>query len=58
MTMLVMRLRGRSPRNRRGLRHVRAIKLLRGGRQLHWMVYVACAAFVVYFCLSLIEGGK
>jgi len=34
-----------------------AIKLLRGrGAQLHWMVYVACAA-VVYFCLPLIEGA-
>jgi len=34
-----------------------AIKLLRGrGAQLHWMVYVACAAFIVYFCLPLIEG--
>lgn len=27
------------------------IKLLRGrGRELHWMIYLACAAFVVYFC--------
>jgi AGZA family xanthine/uracil permease-like MFS transporter len=35
-----------------------AIKLLRGrGGQLHWMVYFACAAFVVYFCLPLIEGA-
>ena len=35
-----------------------AIKLLRGrGARLHWMVYVACAAFVVYFCLPLIEGA-
>ena len=35
-----------------------AIKLLRGrGGELHWMVYVACAAFVVYFCLPLIEGA-
>ena len=35
-----------------------AIKLLRGrGAQLHWMVYVACAAFIVYFCLPLIEGA-
>src|SRR5499426_3784930 len=34
-----------------------AIKLLRGrSADLHWMVYVACAAFVVYFCLPLIEG--
>src|SRR6266403_1558466 len=34
-----------------------AIKLLRGrAGELHWMVYVACAAFVVYFCLPLIEG--
>jgi len=34
-----------------------AIKLLRGrGRELHWMVYLACAAFVLYFCLPLIEG--
>src|SRR5438309_6338785 len=33
-----------------------AIKLLRGkGRQLHLMVYLASAAFVVYFCLPLIE---
>jgi AGZA family xanthine/uracil permease-like MFS transporter len=35
-----------------------AIKLLRGrGRQLHAMVYLAAAAFVVYFCLPLIEGA-
>jgi len=35
-----------------------AIKLLRGrGAQLPWMVYAACAAFVVYFCLPLIEGA-
>ncbi len=35
-----------------------AIKLLRGrGAQLHWMIYVACAAFIVYFCLPLIEGA-
>jgi adenine/guanine/hypoxanthine permease len=34
------------------------IKLLRGrGRELHWMIYLACAAFVVYFCLPLIEGA-
>jgi AGZA family xanthine/uracil permease-like MFS transporter len=33
------------------------IKLLRGrGRDLHWVLYLACAAFVVYFCLPLIEG--
>jgi adenine/guanine/hypoxanthine permease len=35
-----------------------AIKLLRGrGAQLNWMVYVATAAFVVYFCLPLIESA-
>ena len=35
-----------------------AIKLLRGrGAQLSWMVYLTCAAFVVYFCLPLIEGA-
>src|SRR5215831_16971131 len=35
-----------------------AIKLLRGrGGALHWMLYLACAAFVVYFCLPLIEGA-
>jgi adenine/guanine/hypoxanthine permease len=35
-----------------------AIKLLRGrGGELHWMIYLACAAFVVYFCLPLIEGA-
>src|SRR2546422_2519766 len=35
-----------------------AIKLLRGkGRQLHLMVYLASAAFVVYFCLPLIESA-
>src|SRR5882672_7238067 len=34
------------------------IKILRGkGRQLHLMVYLASAAFVVYFCLPLIEGA-
>jgi xanthine/uracil/vitamin C permease (AzgA family) len=34
-----------------------AIKLLRGrGRQLSWMVYLACAAFIVYFWLPLLEG--
>jgi AGZA family xanthine/uracil permease-like MFS transporter len=33
-----------------------AIKLLSGkARQLHWMVYLASAAFVVYFGLPLIE---
>ena len=33
------------------------IKLCRGrGRDLHWMLYLACAAFVVYFCLPMIEG--
>jgi len=35
-----------------------AIKLLRGrGRELHWMLYLTCAAFLVYFCLPLIEGA-
>jgi AGZA family xanthine/uracil permease-like MFS transporter len=35
-----------------------AIKVLRGrAGALHWMVYVACAAFVVYFCMPLIEGA-
>ena len=35
-----------------------AIKLLRGrGGQLSWMVYASCAAFVVYFCMPLIEGA-
>src|SRR5437870_9453411 len=35
-----------------------AIKLFRGrGRELHWMIYLACAAFVVYFCLPLIEAA-
>src|SRR5262247_400947 len=34
------------------------IKLLRGrGRDLHPMLYLTCAAFVVYFCLPLIEGA-
>jgi AGZA family xanthine/uracil permease-like MFS transporter len=34
-----------------------AIKLCRGrGRDLHWMLYLACGAFVVYFCLPMIEG--
>src|SRR5437899_3415649 len=34
------------------------MNLLRGrGAQLHWMVYAACAAFVVYFWLALIEGA-
>jgi len=33
-----------------------AIKLLRGrGAELHWMVRLAALAFVVYFCLPLIE---
>ena len=33
-----------------------AIKLLGGrGRDVHWMVYVASAAFVVYFALPLID---
>jgi adenine/guanine/hypoxanthine permease len=33
-----------------------AIKLLNGkARQVHWMVYVASAAFVVYFGLPFIE---
>jgi AGZA family xanthine/uracil permease-like MFS transporter len=35
-----------------------AIKVLRGrGAQLSWMVYAACVAFIVYFCLPLIEGA-
>src|SRR2546426_179867 len=35
-----------------------AIKVLRGkGHQLHLMVYLASAAFVLYFCLPLIEGA-
>ena len=29
----------------------------KGGGAPHWMVYVATAAFVVYFCLPLIEGA-
>ena len=34
-----------------------AIKLLSGqGRSLHWMVYLASAAFVVYFALPAIEA--
>jgi len=34
------------------------IKLLRGrGRELHWMIYLACAALAVYFCLPLIESA-
>ena len=33
-----------------------AIKVLNGkGRQVHWMVYLVAAAFVVYFALPLIE---
>jgi AGZA family xanthine/uracil permease-like MFS transporter len=33
-----------------------AIKLLNGrGRQVHWMLYLATAAFVVYFLLPLLE---
>ncbi len=35
-----------------------AIKLLGGrGRQVHWMVYLAAAAFVLYFALPLLEQG-
>jgi AGZA family xanthine/uracil permease-like MFS transporter len=35
-----------------------AIKLLNGrGGHVHWMVYLASAAFVVYFALPLIEKG-
>jgi len=35
-----------------------AIKLLSGrGREVHWMMYAASAAFVVYFGLPLLEGG-
>ena len=34
-----------------------AIKLLNGrGGQLHWMLHLAAAAFVVYFLLPLLEG--
>jgi AGZA family xanthine/uracil permease-like MFS transporter len=34
-----------------------AIKVLNGrGARVHWMVYAASAAFVVYFALPLIEG--
>jgi hypothetical protein len=33
-----------------------AIKLLAGrGSRVHWMVYAASAAFVVYFALPLLE---
>jgi AGZA family xanthine/uracil permease-like MFS transporter len=33
-----------------------AIKLLNGkGRQVHWMVYLASAAFLLYFALPLID---
>jgi len=33
-----------------------AIKLLSGqGRRVHWMVYAASLAFVVYFALPLVE---
>jgi len=33
-----------------------AIKVLNGkGAQVHWMVYLTSAAFVVYFALPLIE---
>jgi AGZA family xanthine/uracil permease-like MFS transporter len=33
-----------------------AIKLLNGrGRQVHWMLYLAAAAFVIYFVLPLLE---
>jgi AGZA family xanthine/uracil permease-like MFS transporter len=33
-----------------------AIRLLNGkGRQLHWMIYAASAAFVLYFALPVIE---
>ena len=33
-----------------------AIKLLNGrGRQVHWMLYLATATFVVYFLLPLLE---
>jgi AGZA family xanthine/uracil permease-like MFS transporter len=33
-----------------------AIKLLGGkGRDVHWMVYLASAAFVLYFALAVIE---
>jgi AGZA family xanthine/uracil permease-like MFS transporter len=33
-----------------------AIKLLNGkARQVHWMVYLASAAFVLYFALPLVE---
>jgi AGZA family xanthine/uracil permease-like MFS transporter len=35
-----------------------AIKLLNGkGGQVHWMVYLASAAFLLYFALPLIEKG-
>jgi AGZA family xanthine/uracil permease-like MFS transporter len=34
-----------------------AIKLVLGkGRQVHWMLYLAAGAFVVYFCVPLLEG--
>jgi adenine/guanine/hypoxanthine permease len=34
-----------------------AIKLLNGrGGQIHWMLYLAAAAFIVYFLLPLVEG--
>ncbi|HEX9819188.1 MAG TPA: NCS2 family permease [Methylomirabilota bacterium] len=35
-----------------------AIRVLNGrGRQVHWMLYLAAAAFVVYFLLPLLEPG-
>ena len=34
------------------------IKVLSGkGRQVHWMVHLASAAFIVYFALPLIENA-
>ena len=45
-------------RDRRRIRHLRGHQGAQGrGRELHWMIYLACAAFVVYFCLPLIESA-
>ena len=51
------RSRGRSPTaSAAGFVTYVAIKVLNGrGRQVHWMLYLAAAAFVVYFLVPLLE---
>ena len=58
MTMLVMPFTGRSPTgSARDSSPTPPSSCFAAAGELSWMVYVACAAFAVYFCLPLIEGA-